>query len=1395
MKIKKDSPADVSDLIKSANLFPVVGVGASAGGLDAFKKLVKAIPPKSGMAFVLVQHLHPGHDSFLPEILQKDTPVPVVEITDDIKVLPDHIYIIPSNKILIATDGVLMLEPRPEKIRNVLNLPIDLFFRSLAEVHQKHAIGVVLSGTGFDGTVGLKAIEKNGGLTFVQDSSATYNDMPQSAVNAGVVDYVLSPEAIIQKLVELKKTGSFNDEREREDPKKIEDNSYRKIINQLRLRKGTDFTFYKETTIRRRIERRIGITETENLATYLTLVLENEAEQDALYQDLLIPVTAFFRDQKVFNNLSKVVFPEITKNKIPGEPARIWIAGCSTGQEAYSIAMCFHEFLHGAEGKLQIFATDISDPAIIKARHGVYTEKEMTGVSLTRIKKFFTPNGKDFQVNKTIRDMCIFAPHNFLKDPPYGKIDLVSCRNVLIYFQPGIQKKALISFHYALNPQGFLLLGKSETCSIVPEHFTSIETESKLFTRKEAPGRSSFARQVELQQPTPITLPLKKEIQKNDFQAKADEIFLKKYSPAGVIVNEAMEIVEFRGNTANYLEQGSGKPSHNLMVMAKNGLGFELRNLLHKIKKSGEAATKENIPLQNAKTTRLVSIEGCLLPATTDPHYLIVFHETNVFENTDNKTASKLKTRSSKIQDEKQARIAQLEDELLAAREDMRSITEEQESANEELQSANEELMSNGEELQSLNEELETSKEELTSSNEELTSMNAEIVNLNEQSKAALEYTEAIIATLLEPLLVLDAKLRVKTANEAFYKTFGVNPKETEGSLIYDLGNKQWDIPKLRSLLEEILPEKSIITDFEVRHYFPTIGDRVMLLNARQVIRAADEDKIILLAIRDVTEQHRQQLKEKAASDKFRNLVLQAPVAICILKGENYVTELANDYYLKIVDRGEDFIEQPLFEILPELKSQGIKKIMDNVMETGVPYYGNEVEVLLKRNKREEQAFFNFVYQPVHELGVGITGIIAVANEVTEQVIFRKKIEAQAGLVRELMMTAPGFVATLRGPDYVFELVNERYQSLFGKRKIEGKPFMKAFPELAGQGFDTLLDKVYTTGEPYLGIDIPATITREENGEPELRYFNFSYQAMYDENGKIYSILIFGYEVTDQVVAKNKIIEIQHSQTIKLEEKVEQRTHELNISNNILKQKNEELSSFNFISSHDLQEPLRKIRAFSSLLVDKESHTLSPSGIDHLERINRSAARMQTLIDDLLLYSRTDIQDRKFEKVDLDNILEKVKIDLFELIEEKKAIIKSSAPGEVYVNISQFSQVLNNLIGNSLKFSVQGRQLRITIKAERKKGIKFGIDKLLPAVDYCHISINDNGIGFKPQYNELIFGVFQRLSGKDEYPGTGIGLAIVKKIVENHNGYITAEGEEGKGATFNIYIPTSAPSI
>ncbi|MEJ0029953.1 MAG: CheR family methyltransferase [Bacteroidota bacterium] len=1273
MKIKKNTQGTKS-LQRSRNLFPVVGVGASAGGLDAYRRLLKSIPPNSGIAFVLVQHLSPKHESVLPELLQKSTTIPVLEISDDISVEPDHIYIIPSNKMLIANDGVLQLSPRPSAGKIHRNLPIDLFFKSLAEVHQSHSIGVVLSGTASDGTLGLKAIRDKGGLTFVQDEeSAAYHEMPNNAVRAGVVDFILPPEDIRKKILELTKRtkqgkSKSNGATDNNDP-------IHQILSILRVRKGTDFTYYKQTTIKRRILRRMALSNSKTLSAYIKILSDSKTEQGILFQDLLIPVTSFFRDPKMFDDIIKTVLPLLAKSKQNGEPLRIWVAGCSTGEEAYSLAICCRELVKKIPGRVQILASDLSEIAIAKARKGVYGKNALKEMSESRLKEFFTKTDTGYSVNKELREMCVFSVHNFLKDPPFGRMDIITCRNVLIYMEPFLQRKALATFHYALNPKGFLMLGKSETSGTVPELFSPITRQSKIFVSKDVPGRFIPDTSTPVEKYTQRTNGANKfETIRTDFQKIANEILLEKYAPPGVIVNEGLDIVHFQGNNSAWLRLSSGRPSHNLTKLSKPGLAFELRNLLHKAKNEGKPVKKTNISMMVGGTQHTVTFEAIPLPNAVEPYYLLLFHgvshvDINVTRNIKRTNGTTEGVRANR-------QIKQLEHELAQTLDDMGSITADQESAFEELQSAHEELQSSSEELQSLNEEIETSREEVQSSNEELLAVNQELNALNEQLTEERDYANGIIETVKEPLVVLDRSFLVKTANKSFYETFRLDKKETEGKILYEVGSKKWDIPVLRGLADNGQTKKISIVDLEVVDDFPGLGRRQMLLNAREIVRDGGREKLILLAIEDITTRRRAEEVLRNNEERFRQIFKDLPAAVYTCDAEGRIT-----------------------------------------------FYNNAAVRVWGREPKLGKEQWCGSYRMINLDGSRLS---------KDKCPMAVAIKERRAIVGEEI--------TIERPD--------------GTRSI-----VELFP-----------------------------------------------QPLFGFSGEITGAINMAIDITAQKEATNKIkdSEEKYRQLAgDLEKTVSQRTQELRQANETLLEKNaelgklnRELESFAYISGNDLQEPLRKIQIFASRLTQEDQDALSDKGKDTFARIKSSALRMQALIKDLLSYSRSAEKGRKLETMELEQIVRDVVDEFQEVIEEVKAIIDVKVSGQVGVIPLQFHQLLFNLISNSLKFAVPGKAPLIQIKSEFGTGRKLeksnqGLEpeQLSPDVTYCHISVSDNGIGFEEEYREKIFVVFQRLHRSDVYPGTGIGLAIVKRIVENHRGVIVANSKLNKGATFNIYIP------
>jgi two-component system CheB/CheR fusion protein len=974
-KVPTDNQQDNPD-----ELFPIVGIGASAGGLEAFTQLLNYLPTDTGMAFVIVQHMAPEPESALSVILGRATEMPVHEAQDGMAVAPNQVYVIPPNASMTIDRGVLKLKPRPRN--NGLFMSIDTFLLSLAEDRGNKAVGVVLSGADSDGARGIEAIKAAGGVTFAQcQDSAQVDSMPNTAIATGQVDFILPPDEIAEKLAEISRHPYIANlpgtESEANPTVPTNGDALASIFNSLRNATGVDFTHYKQTTLNRRIGRRMLLYKLERVEDYAHYLQSNPAEVTALYQDSLIHVTSFFRDPESFNALKSLVFPIIIKDKTLGTPIRIWVAGCSTGEEAYSIAICLLEFLADQFPRLpiQIYATDISETVIEFARNGFYTPSQVANVSPERLYRFFVQVDGGYQVSKAVREVCVFARQNLIGDPPFSRLDLITCRNVLIYLGTPLQKKLLPIFHYGLKSTGFLMLGTSETVGDFTDLFTLCDKRNKIYAKKLTTSRLNIDL-ADSPYPPVTSQPQASVIEQLpadlELQREADRIVLNYYAPAGVVVDMNLEILQFRGQTSPYLEPTPGRASLNLLRMAKEELRRELQTGIYQARQQKLSLKREGIQLREGERIRQVTIN--ITPfqvGETQECYLVLFEDAPPMlalpEATDDgSTPTKRKTREA-------SEIARLKQELATTREHLQSIIEEQQATNQDLRAANEEILSSNEELQSTNEELETAKEEIQATNEEMNTVNEElrhrtkeatqvsndlqnllnsinipilmlgadlqirqftpavegifnliskdigrplsdithklkVPNLEQEilevirtlnlktaeiqdrdghwyhlrirpyrtidnkidgavlvlididdlkrSNAQLievrDYADAIVETVWQPLIVLNQDLRVIAASRSFYDAFQVAPVETEQQLIFELGNGQWNIPQLRSQLEEILASNTQFQDFQVEHQFEQIGHKVMRLKARKLPRI-NNIQMILLAIEDIT--------------------------------------------------------------------------------------------------------------------------------------------------------------------------------------------------------------------------------------------------------------------------------------------------------------------------------------------------------------------------------------------------------------------------------------------------------------------------------------------------------------------------------------------------------------
>ena len=879
---KRARPAQVQSVEGSASLrarrpgFPIVGIGASAGGLEAFLQLLKSLPSDTGMAFIFIQHLDPTHQSFLTQALAKVTSMPVLQVNGGTEVFPNHVYVIPPEADIALQGDELLLVARGEHTGR-LHLPVDSFFQSLAKERGSQAIGVVLSGTASDGTEGLRAIKDEHGITLVQDpQSAKFSGMPQSAVNAGVVDHQLSLPLLADELVRLSRHPYLS---KAPAPHVAgEAGVFEQILTLLRNSGGVDFGEYKPATIKRRLSRRMALRKFVTTADYLLLLRSEPKEVQALQEDLLIHVTSFFRDPEVFEALKQSIFPEMLR-AMPDDPAvRIWVAGCSTGEEVYSLAIALLEFLDGAaiSRPIQIFGTDISEEAVRFARLGVYPDAALHTFSEDQRRRFFVKVEGGYRVQKAIREMCVFVRHDLARDPPFAKLNLVSCRNVLIYFSAELQKRIVQTFHYCLREPGYLLLGRTESVVGFSRFFVPVDKVSNIFERSRLASTMRFAVPPSRQQQSGESAPLAGTALAHgrsaaDISRSVDRLLLLKYAPPGAVVNQSLEVLQFRGRTGKYLEPAAGDPQSNLLKMARPGLLAPLRSAFTEAKKRLVAVRKEGTCEAEDGATESCAVS--ILPLTSDAAvkerlFLVLFEQAPVAAP------------ARPVKHAHKRTTAKLEAELASTREYLQSLVEEHGRTNEDLASANEELVSSNEELQSLNEELETAKEELQSANEELITINDELHSANQQHHKANGDLVNLLDTVDLPVVILDVERRIRRFT-----------------------------PRARSLMN-VLPSDvgRAIDDIKLNVEVQDLDERV----AKAIATGVVDDS-------EVTDKsgrwHRMQIRPYKSPDGTIDGALVSLVDIDALKHTLRDAEWARDYAAGIVDA----IQTPLIVLDDEL--------------------------------------------------------------------------------------------------------------------------------------------------------------------------------------------------------------------------------------------------------------------------------------------------------------------------------------------------------------------------------------------------------------------------------------------------------------------------------------------
>ncbi len=1493
-------------------------------------KLLKYLPIDTGMGFVLVQHLDPQHESALTQLLARVTRMPVLEVTNNLRVEANHVYVIPPNTSLAIEQGMLKLQPRPPG--RMPSRSIDFFFESLARDQRERAIGVILSGTATDGTIGLEAIKAEGGIAFAQDESARCDSMPRNAVAAGCVDFVFPPEKIAGELAriarhpfvagrapgpslpssnEKQKTGSHNRAAtNRKGPNEIssgpdeaagepEQNAYKKILLLLRSHSGVDFSLYKSATIQRRITRRMVLSKIETLESYAHSLRGNAKELEALYSDCLINVTSFFRNPEAFEILKRNIFPRLLRRR-SDDTFRVWVSGCSTGQEAYSIAMAFMEEAEKFPRlrKLQIFATDLNDALLNRARNGLYARNLAQDVSPERLRRFFVEEEGGYRIAKQLREMVVFARQNLIGDPPFSRMDLISCRNLLIYLEPDLQRQALPTFHYALKPGGFLFLGASEAISGFTDLFEAVDKKQKIYSRKSAqtpafhlpmkkrPVEAGGAPRSTRRTGSPSGRPEDFRVELSA-QIEADRVTVNQFAPPSVLISDESQILQFRGPTSVYLQPPSGKASFDLLKMAREGLMLPLRAAIIKSRKQNKIARRENVRFDHDGTIKKVNIQVVPLKNLKERCFLVLFEDAEKTSDTipgasaGGQSTGVLSTRRFANKREETRRIAELERELAETRDYLQAVQEQHEATHEELQASNEEVTSANEEFQSVNEELETSKEELESTNEELTTVNEEMSNRNAELsrlnadlnnlqastrlsvilvgrdlairrfspaaekqfhllaadvgkpignfrhnfvpaargsaaaspldleafcrdvidtvhereceardkdgrwfclrghpymtldkkvdgavlvfvdidalkrteraiKGARDYAEATLRTARDPFIVLRGDLRVNSANEAFYKTFKVPADKTEGRLIYELGNHQWNIPKLRAMLEEILPRNSFFNDFEVTHSFPEIGSRTMMLNARRLNLDDGSPAMILLSIEDVTERLESRAALRESEERYRTLFELNPVAVYTVDASGVIQNFnphATELWGRQPARGDT--DDRFCGSFKMFRPDGSYMPHDVCpmaeVVSGKIAAAHDAEVQIERPDGSRITVVVNIRPLKNERGE-VMGAINCFYDITGR---KRAEEARARLAALVEFSEDAIISKdLSG---VVTSWNQGAERLFGYTEQEavGQPVTMLIPPDHADEEPALLERI-RHGE---AIQYYETIRRRKDGS--LLDISLTISPIRNSQGEIVGASKIARDVT-----QSKRFEKELADTLAREQAA-----------------NRAKDDFLAVLSHELRTPLNPVLLLASDSAN-DPHLPAQTRAD-FETIRKNVELEARLIDDLLDLTRITHGKLVLNQSELDvhDILNDAVSMVFDEIEKKQILLGLQLHADshrVFGDAVRLHQIFWNLLRNAVKFTLEGGQ--ILVESQTLPG-----DKIL-------INITDTGIGMNPDEIGHIFGAFSQ--GSHHLGGLGLGLAISRTLVELHSGSIRASSPgKGKGATFSIELP------
>jgi two-component system, chemotaxis family, CheB/CheR fusion protein len=1350
---------------------PIVALGASAGGLEVFGKFFDRMPCDTGLAFLLLQHLDRGHDTLMPGLLSKHTTMPLVRTEDGLKIQPNHIYVVASNGSLTMENCTLRVEP--------LSVPsdgrmIDSFFRSAAQDQKDNFIGIILSGTGTDGTLGLKAIKEHGGLSIVQKpETAKFDAMPRNAALSGFADFILPIEEIPAQVLNYIAHATAIAQRKGVEVLLRQIAAHLPAITRaLRERTGHDFSRYKQSTLIRRVQRRMQVLYVDSPEKYLDCLNQDMAEIDSLFRDLLIGVTKFFRDPETFEMLANSAIPNLFKGKAGDGQVRVWVPGCASGEEAYSIAILLAEHAQKLKQapKIQLFATDLDVEALEVARKGKYPAEEVAEhVSPDRLHRFFHKKGESFELIDSVRELCVFSPHSLIKDPPFSRLDLISCRNVLIYLEVDLQRKLLPLFHYALNPSGFLLLGLSENIASRSELFRSFDAKHRLFQRKPAVLHTAATlplidtgRVTKLQTlPALAVSPAPREA---NVAHSIERIIIEEYAPASVVINEQGDVVYFAGDTGKFLKPPPGRPNNKLIAMARDNLRLELRTIVHRSLTTGKEAVRKNLQVKIGSVVLQMDLIVRPLPelGADSGLFIVLFRELLPSQDANKSAHEDFTSHEHPV-------IKQLEGELKTNRETLQTTIEELETSNEELKSANEELVSTNEELQSANEELQTSKEEVQSANDELQRKIEEAdqayAELRQAHQDRARYV-AIVESSEDAIIGESLDGVITNWNHAAERIFGYSPAEIIGQSILSITP-----PELHEEEGRIL--QRLRRGERVEHYETTrltqSGRIIQISVTSSPIR---DPQGFVTGVSKIARDITAQTAAARANLLLASIVDSSVDAIISKTLEGKITSWNRAAEKLFGYSSQEMIGQPITRIFPEDRLNEEPNIIARISN------GQRIEHFetVRKTKEGKLIDISLSLSPIRDLNGKIIGASKIARDITSQ----KAAMRTAQLLAAVVDSSDDAIISKR-LDGTVTSWNKAAENLFGYTAEEmiGRPITRLFPEDRLEEEPGIIARI-ARGER---VEHFETVRKTKHGG--LLDLSLTISPIMDAQGRVVGASKIARDITERKrllqIARQEIEQRKLTETAlqKAKDELERRVNERTAS---LLETTDQLETFCYSVSHDLRSPLRAQQSFAQILLEDYKDDLDGRALSFVTRILNSAERLDQLVQDLLTFSRLSRVELQFQNVNLAKVVQEVLIANGEDFQRRKALITVGRLHSVFAYEPTLHLVVTNLLTNAVKFTKPGGKAPcVKIWSEQQDG-------------RVRVWVEDNGIGIDPKAFTKIFGIFQRLHPGDEYPGTGIGLAIVQKGIERMGGTVGVESHPGKGSRFWIELAVAIPS-